>query len=134
MSKTRLLYQGIAELVLLQIPMIIWGIDAILEEQIVAISYSLLLLAAVLTIVAGSGIEVGSLRYNQVAGAGQVMNAVGLLGLIVAVRIWESHHSVLPTPVFVIGITLAVAIWLLIGIDMIAGSGYIVDPEQYTDT
>ena len=107
--------------------------NAILEHRVVAVSYSLLILAAILTVIAGSGIEVGSLRYSQVAGVGQLMNAIGLLGLIVVMRVWESPHSVLPSPVFVVAIALAVTVWLLIGVDMITARGYIVDPEQYID-
>lgn len=132
MEKTHILFQGITEFILLQIPLIVWGIDAFLDHTIIAVFYLLLFLDAAITVIAGSGVEVRSLNYGQVAGIGQIVGAVGMTGIIVVLRIWESPHSPYPVPLFAAGIAMAVVVWIAIGLDMITASGYIVDPEQYT--
>lgn len=119
-------------MILLQIPLIVWGIHAFLDHKIVAAFYLLLIIDAAITIIAGSGVEIRSLNYGQVAGVGQIIGAVGMTGIIVLLRIWESPHSPYPAPLFAAGIAVAVVVWIAIGLDMIAASGYIVDPEQYS--
>lgn len=132
MKKTHILLQGITELILLQIPLIIWGIDAFIDHTIIAVFYSLLILDAVITVIAGSGVEVRSLNYGQVAGIGQIVGAAGMTGIIVVLRIWESPYSPYPAPLSAAGITMGVVVLFAIGLDMVAASGYIVDPEQYS--
>lgn len=113
MERNRFLYQGMTELILLQLPLIIWGIDAFLNHVIVAAFYSLLILDAVITVIAGSGVGIRSLNCGQVAGIGQIIGAVGMTGIIVLLRIWESPHAPYPAPLFAAGIV--VVVWIAIG-------------------
>lgn len=101
MNQKSLSYIGIADLVLLQLFVAVFGFDAVMANPLTAAFLGLFGIGGVAFVLAGLGIEPGGANFRLFAGFGYVATAVAFVALAVLGRAWESPTNLYPDVVMI---------------------------------
>ncbi|WP_049971472.1 hypothetical protein [Haladaptatus cibarius] len=115
-------YFGIANIILSQLLIVIFGVGALLSNPLAAILIGLFTLGGITFVLAGLGLEFAGLNFRQFAAFGYFATAVSFVGLTILGEVWNSPTNIYPK--------LALIAMLLIGGLMLVRIGFDIATDR----
>lgn len=129
MNQNSLSYIGVADLILLQLLVAVFGFDAVAANPFTAAFLGLFGLGGVAFVLAGLGIEPGGASFRLFAAFGYFSTAVAFVGLTVLGRTWESPTNLYPDIVMIAMLVGGGLLLVRMGIDVATDARRIVTIE-----